>query len=140
VRNASSSTASETSAAQRWTNCFREYLYSLLQRGAKDEISIMMTHETPGPFGAAHLTEGDIAHLSDNVILLQFAPRDAQIHRTLIVLETRASRHDPDIREFTISPEGIVLGGPLGHPGAPMSGIGTAEQRRARVGADPTRL
>jgi hypothetical protein len=27
------------------------------------------------------------------------------------VLKTRASHHQPEIREFTITPEGIVLGG-----------------------------
>lgn len=89
---------------------FREYLYSLLQRCTKRQISIMMSHEAPGPFRSAHLSEGDISHLFDNVILLQFMPGDGQLHRTLIVLKTRASRHDPGIREFTITPQGIVLG------------------------------
>jgi hypothetical protein len=28
------------------------------------------------------------------------------------VLKTRASRHDPDVREFKITPEGIVLDEP----------------------------
>jgi circadian clock protein KaiC len=92
---------------------FREYLHSLLQRGTTQQISVMMSQETPGPFGIPHLSEEGISHLSDNVILLQLVPRDAQIRRTLTVLKTRASRHDPDIREFKITPEGIVLGEPL---------------------------
>ena len=69
----------------------------------------MMSQETSGPFGNAHLSEGDISHLSDNVILLRFVPQDGRLRRNLIVLKTRASRHDPDIREFTITPEGIAL-------------------------------
>jgi circadian clock protein KaiC len=73
----------------------------------------MMSQETPGPFGVAQISEGDISHLSDNVILLQFVPRDAQLKRTVMVLKTRASRHEPDIREFTITPEGIMLDEPL---------------------------
>lgn len=93
---------------------FREYLYSLLQRCTRDQISVMMSQETAGPFAGSQLSEGDISHLSDNVILLQFVPREAQLHRAVIVLKTRASRHDPDIREFTISPEGITVGGSLG--------------------------
>jgi circadian clock protein KaiC len=92
---------------------FREYLYSLLQRCTKQHISVMMTQETPGPFGAGPISEGDISHLSDNVILLQFVPRNAQLKRTLTVLKTRASRHEPHIREFTITPDGIILGEPL---------------------------
>jgi circadian clock protein KaiC len=95
---------------------FREYLYSLLQRCTKRQISVMMSQETPGPFGSGRISESDISHLSDNVILLQFVPRDAQLKRTLMVLKTRASRHEPHIREFAITPDGIVPGEPLGDP------------------------
>jgi circadian clock protein KaiC len=92
---------------------FREYLYSLLQRCAAERISVMMSHETPGPFGSPRLSETDISHLSDNVVLLQFVPVGAQLRRAVTVLKTRGSRHDSHIREFTINPEGIVLGEPL---------------------------
>ena len=91
---------------------FREYVYSLLQRCANRQISIMMTQEVPALFGITHLSEDGISHLSDNIILLQFVPRDTQLRRALTVLKTRASRHDPAIREFTITPEGIVLDDP----------------------------
>ena len=88
---------------------FREYLYSLLQRCATQQTSVMMSQETPGPFGGGQISEDDISHLSDNVILLRFVRRDAQLRRTVTVLKTRASRHDPDIREFSITPEGLML-------------------------------
>jgi circadian clock protein KaiC len=91
---------------------FREYLYSLLQRCANQQISIMMSQETPALFGTSHLSEDGISHLSDNVILLQFVHRDQQLRRAVTVLKTRATRHDPDVREFTITPQGIVLDEP----------------------------
>ncbi len=95
---------------------FREYLYSLLQRCANQQISVMMSQETPGgPFGTPNLSEADISHLSDNVILLQLVPHDTKLRRAVTVVKTRASRHEPDIREFKISPDGIVLGEPLGN-------------------------
>jgi circadian clock protein KaiC len=97
---------------------FREYLYSLLQRCTRKQISVMMSHETGGPFSGGPMFEGDLSHLSDNVVLLQFVPRDAQLKRTVMVLKTRASTHEPDIREFTITPGGIVLDDPIsGVPG-----------------------
>ena len=92
---------------------FREYLYSLLQRCANQQISLMMSQEIPSLFGISHLSEDGISHLSDNVILLQFVPRDTQLRRAVTVLKTRASRHEPDIREFKITPEGIVLDEPI---------------------------
>jgi KaiC/GvpD/RAD55 family RecA-like ATPase len=95
---------------------FREYLYSLLQRCAQQQISVMMSQETPGPFGVPHLSEEGASHLSDNVILLQLVSRDAQLRRAVTVLKTRATRHEPDVREFKITPKGIVLGEPLNDP------------------------
>jgi circadian clock protein KaiC len=95
---------------------FREYLYTLLQRCTHQHVSVMMSLETPGLFAVSTLTEADISHISDNVILLQFVPRDAELKRAVTVLKTRASRHAPDVREFNITPDGIVLGEPLGDP------------------------
>ncbi|HEV3391028.1 MAG TPA: ATPase domain-containing protein [Solirubrobacteraceae bacterium] len=88
---------------------FREYLYSLLQRCANRQISVMMSQEVTALFGISHISEDGISHLSDNVILLQFVHRNAQLRRAVTVLKTRASRHDPDVREFQITPHGIVL-------------------------------
>jgi hypothetical protein len=34
------------------------------------------------------------------------------VRRALTVLKTRASRHEPQIHEYTIGREGIVLGAP----------------------------
>ena len=92
---------------------FREYLYTLLQHCANQQISVMMSQEVPALFGISHLSEDGISHLCDNVILLQFVRRDAQLHRAVTVLKTRASRHAPHVREFKITREGIVLDEPL---------------------------
>ena len=91
---------------------FREYLYSLLQRCANQQISLMMSQEIPALFGISHLSEDGISHLSDNVILLQFLPTETELRRAVTVLKTRASRHDPGIRQYTITPDGIVLDEP----------------------------
>jgi circadian clock protein KaiC len=95
---------------------FREYLYSLLQRCANQQISVMMTQEIPALFGISHLSQDAISHLSDNVVLLQFVLRDAQLRRAVTVLKTRASGHDPDVRDFKITPQGIVLDEPHTNP------------------------
>ena len=51
---------------------FREYVYSLLQRCARQGISVMMTQEVGELFGVTRLSEFGISHISDNVVLLQF--------------------------------------------------------------------
>ena len=45
-----------------------------------------------------------------NVVVLQYVRAESEIKRAMLVLKTRASDHRPEIREFTIHAEGIVLG------------------------------
>ena len=92
---------------------FREYLYSLVQHCAEQQISVMMSQETSELFAIPRLSRGDVSNLSDNIVVLQFVRRGAQVVRAMMVLKTRASGHSPDVREFKITSTGIVLGEPL---------------------------
>jgi circadian clock protein KaiC len=89
---------------------FREYMYSLLQRCALRNVSVMMTQEVAELFGVTRLSEYGISHLSDNVVLLQFLRGDSEVKRAITVLKTRGSAHDPQIRQFEITADGLCLG------------------------------
>ena len=89
---------------------FREYMYSLLQRCALRNVSVMMTQEVAELFGVTRLSEYGISHLSDNVVLLQFLRGDSEVKRAITVLKTRGSAHDPQIRQFEITVDGLSLG------------------------------
>jgi circadian clock protein KaiC len=90
---------------------FREFIYSLTQRLSRGGVSPIMTSELPDLFHVGRLAEYGISHLSDNVILLQYLRAESRLRRTVTVLKSRASAHDPEIREFEITADGIVLGG-----------------------------
>jgi circadian clock protein KaiC len=89
---------------------FREYIYSLLQRCARANISVFLTQEVSELFGVSRLSENGISHLSDNVILLQFLRGDSRLKRALTILKARGSAHDPGTHQYEITPEGVVLG------------------------------
>ncbi len=93
---------------------FREYMYSLTQRFAREGVSLFITSELADLFGVTRLSEFGVSHVADNVVVLQYVRDRSAIRRALTVLKTRASRHQPEILEFKISNEGIVLGAPLG--------------------------
>jgi circadian clock protein KaiC len=97
---------------------FREFIYSLTQRLSRAGISPIMTSEIPDLFHVGRLAEYGISHLSDNVILLQYLRAPTRLLRTVTILKSRASAHDPEIREFDITPDGIVLGDPI--PAGPV--------------------
>jgi circadian clock protein KaiC len=92
---------------------FREFVYSFTQRLSREGISPIMTSEIPDLFRVGRLAEYGVSHLSDNVILLQYLRAESRLLRTVTVLKSRASAHDPEIREFDITPHGIVLGDPI---------------------------
>ncbi|MGH9321181.1 MAG: RAD55 family ATPase [Vicinamibacteria bacterium] len=89
---------------------FREYMYSLTQRFAREGVSLFMTSELPDLFQVTRLSEFGVSHVADNVVVLQYVRDESAVRRALTVLKTRASRHEPEIREFRITPDGIVLG------------------------------
>jgi circadian clock protein KaiC len=88
---------------------YREYLYSLVQRCSRVGVSLLLTVELPDLFQVTRLSELGASHVSDNVVLLQYLRHQSELRRTLTVLKTRASLHQPQVREFTITPEGITL-------------------------------
>jgi circadian clock protein KaiC len=92
---------------------FSEYAYSLLQRTSRAGISLFGTYEIPELYGVTRISDLGISYLSDNVVLLQYVRSESTVKRALTVMKTRASGHDPSIREFTISSDGIRLGDPF---------------------------
>lgn len=74
---------------------------------------LMMTQEVPELFGLTHLSEYGISHLSGNVVLLQFLRGNSEVKRAISVLKTRGSAHDPRIRHFEITSDGLSLGDPF---------------------------
>jgi circadian clock protein KaiC len=92
---------------------FREWMYSLTQRLGRIDVSLFMTLEVPELFEVVRISEHGMSHLADNVLLLQYVRSHSRIARAMTVLKTRASRHDPEVRAYEITEQGIVLGGSL---------------------------
>jgi circadian clock protein KaiC len=89
---------------------FREWMYSLVQRCARQGISLMMIVEVPELFQLRRISEQGLSHLSDNVVLLQYVPDGARLARAITVLKTRAAHHEPIAHRYEITDEGLVLG------------------------------
>jgi len=68
-----------------------------------------MTFEIADLFGTERLSDDSVSPLSDNVVLLSYLRDEDLIRRTISVIKTRASQHDPAIRRFLIGRDGIAL-------------------------------
>ena len=88
---------------------FHEFVYSIVQRFSRQGVSVLMTSETPRLFGADRISDFAVSPLADNVVMLSYLRERDTISRTIAVMKTRASRHDPTVRTFVIGSQGIVL-------------------------------
>jgi circadian clock protein KaiC len=88
---------------------FYEFVYSVVQRFSRQGVSVMMTSEITRMFAPEGVSETAISALADNVVMLGYQRESDTIGRTMTVIKTRASRHDPAVRKFVIGPRGIVL-------------------------------
>ena len=88
---------------------FHEFVYSIVQRFSRQGVSVLMTSETPRLFGADRISDFAVSPLADNVVMLSYQRERDTISRTIAVMKTRASRHDPTVRTFVIGSQGIVL-------------------------------
>jgi circadian clock protein KaiC len=86
---------------------FHEYVYSLIQRCSSLGTTLLMTHEVHTLFGGTSAIDSEVSHLADNLVLLRFQLGDHLVQRTAMVLKARASAHDPALRTFQITGEGI---------------------------------
>jgi circadian clock protein KaiC len=88
---------------------FREFMYSLTQRFSRLGISLLTTYETLDLSSSSKLSEFAVSHLADNAIALTYHRDHGATGRSLAVVKTRASNHDPDMRQFSIGHDGINL-------------------------------
>jgi KaiC/GvpD/RAD55 family RecA-like ATPase len=116
---------------------FRELLHSLVQRCARQSVSLLFTLEVAELFDSTRISDVGVSHLSDNVVVLQYHRVGSEVKRSLTVLKTRASDHTPSIRDYHIGSSGSTSAPPR-FPGAevsdrPQVDISSATRRQPRT-------
>ncbi len=92
---------------------FREFVIGLSSFMKEREIAALFTSTTPTLMGGESVTEAHISSITDSIILLRYVEMFGEMRRGLTVLKMRGSKHDKDIREFTIDGAGMHIGRPF---------------------------
>lgn len=87
---------------------FADFIYALTQWFAVENVTCMMTTETPQLFGVRSITEDQISNMSDNLVLLGFSGED-ELQRRVRIIKTRGSAHDHRPHELEISTRGALV-------------------------------
>ncbi len=92
---------------------YREFVIGLSSFIKDREIPGLFTATTNSLLGGTSVTETHISTTTDSIILLRYVEVFGQMRRGITVLKMRGSNHDKDIREFTISGQGMQIGTPF---------------------------
>lgn len=87
----------------------RDYLYALVQHFGARGVTSVLTFETLGhALTGDKLNIGPISYMCDNLILLEMRGRK-ETQRTVRVVKTRGSVHDPQVRALSIGADGVHI-------------------------------
>ena len=126
----------ELALAPSFREDFRESFYRLVGALTALGVTVLMTTEvsaaTP-PFGAAgllHVTGERVSFLTDDIIIQRYVELEGQLRTVLAVVKMRGSQHSRDFREYTLTPQGAVVGQSLRGYSDILTGF---PERRARL-------
>lgn len=95
------------------TDGFRKFSVSLSALLKRRGTTALVTSTTPTFLGGASHTESHLSSVTDVIILLRHSEVAGALRRGLVVLKMRGSRHDKEVREFTVDARGMHVGAPL---------------------------
>jgi circadian clock protein KaiC len=87
----------------------RSIAYGFINALKREGLTSVLTRESPALLGEAASVDEDFAFVADSYVLLRYVEIDSAIHKALLVLKLRGSNHAKDIRQFTITKDGIVV-------------------------------
>ncbi|HET6516281.1 MAG TPA: circadian clock protein KaiC [Thermodesulfovibrionales bacterium] len=109
---------------------YREFIVGLTSFVKHREIAGLFTVTAPTLLGGTSITESHISTITDTIILLRYVEVYGDIRRGVVVLKMRGSKHEKEIRQFTIDAKGM-------HIGRPFRGIsGILSGNPVQAGAD----
>jgi circadian clock protein KaiC len=89
---------------------YREFVIGITSYLKEKQITGLFTSTTSSLMGGESITEQHISTITDSIILLRYVEMFGEMKRGLTVLKMRGSRHDKDIREFSIDEKGMHIG------------------------------
>ena len=88
-------------------------LHALLRYLKARGVTVILVDVTGAITGDFSVTSEGVSYLADNVVFLRYLEIDGELRKVVGVLKKRLTDFENQLREFRITPDGIVLGDPL---------------------------
>jgi circadian clock protein KaiC len=119
----------EMALAPGFRTDFRESLYRMIFSLTGIGVTVLSTLEMEESFTAFPFSSYSISFLTDDLIRLRYVEIEGRLCKVLVIIKMRGGAHSKEIREYEITPEGIVIGERLKDYDHVITGIPTRVQR-----------
>ncbi|MGZ8901718.1 MAG: RAD55 family ATPase [Limisphaerales bacterium] len=103
----------EMALAPDFRHEFRESLYRMIGALTRLGVTVVSTVEVEENFTSMGLSNYTISFLAEDIVRLRYISINGQLRKMMLVVKMRGSDHSIDMREYTITPKGVVIGEPL---------------------------
>jgi len=100
----------EMALAPGFRTDFRESLYRMIVSLTGIGITVLSTLEMMESFVELPFSSYSISFLTDDIIRLRYIEIEGVLRKVIMVVKMRGGVHSKEIREYTIEPEGVVVG------------------------------
>jgi len=104
---------------------FRESLYRMVGALTGIGVTVLNTVELPGSFTDLRFSPHEISFLTDDIILQRYVELDGQLQKVLLVVKTRRGNHSKEMRLYSVTSGGLVVGDALREYRGILSGFPT---------------
>ncbi len=103
----------ELAVAPSFREDFRESLFRMVAVLSNLGVTVLMTSELEDRYTDLRFSPYGSAFLTDAIIVQRYIEFDSALQRVMAVVKVRGSAHSPEIRKYTITDSGIVIGDPV---------------------------
>jgi circadian clock protein KaiC len=100
----------EMALAPGFRTDFREALYRMIFGLTGIGITVLSTLEVEESFDKLPFSSHMVSFLTDDVIRMRYVEIESQLRKIIMVVKMRGGLHSKDIREYDITPQGILIG------------------------------
>ena len=109
------------------------HMQNLINYCRSHKVTLFLVNELENITGDVRITDVGVSYMADNVLMLRYAEHHGRLIKVVNCLKKRLSDFEPEMREFKITGNGLVVGERLEHLRGLLTGVPTANQERSET-------
>jgi circadian clock protein KaiC len=101
----------ELALAPTFRDDFRESMYRMMGALTGSGVTVMATVELRDSYAELQFSPQGVAFLTDAIIMQRYVELEGRLRRVISVVKIRSSPHSEEIREYTVSGDGLLVMG-----------------------------